>query len=73
MAYGRVRTGPNPFTGGVTENDPNLTAAEISQLRAQHYFENGIEETSEVDFNAVVGGFLYGCLPYFLPLDRIRD
>ena len=59
MAYGRCKSGPNPFTGGVDEKDPNLTAADIAQMKAHHYFEEGVEESSYVDFDAVAKGFLY--------------
>ena len=59
MAYARVKSGPNPFTGGHDEKDPSLTAEDIAQLKARHYFEDDVEETSEVDFDAVAKGFLY--------------
>ena len=60
MAYGRVKSGPNPFTGGHDEKDPSLTAEDIARLKARHFFVDDAEETSEVDFDGVAKGFLYG-------------
>ena len=60
MAYGRMKSGPNPFTGGHSEKDPSLTADDIARLKAQHFFEGDVEETSDVNFNLVAKGFLYG-------------
>ena len=58
MAYGRIKSGPNMFTGGIEETDPTLDAGDIARMRGQHFINDDVKET-DIAIVDVAKGFLY--------------